>query len=295
MVDLHDLIIGYVPCYNAEYALQYAQKSGKRTLAYVVACTWDALWNHSIGGKIYAPIAYLRLKEVISKSDYALYVTSEFLQKRYPCKGLTCGVSDVVIPNLDDKILQDRLCHIKTHDFKEISLCTVAGLNVRYKGQQYVIKAISQLKKRGDCRFHYYLYGEGDSSYLKGVCKKYKVEDQVHIVGRVLHKDIFEKLQKHDVYIQPSLQEGLPRSVVEAMSMGMLCIGAATGGIPELIDSRWITRRKSVSDIVENLYAINKDILTEQCISNYHKAIRFTAFELDKKRTEFFKIIKNDI
>ena len=42
-----------------------------------------------------------------------------------------------------------------------------------------------------------------------------------------------------DVFIMPSLQEGLPRSMVEAMSRGCNVIGSRVGGIPELLDDNF--------------------------------------------------------
>ena len=61
---------------------------------------------------------------------------------------------------------------------------------------------------------------------------------------------MFELLDECDIYLQPSLQEGLPRSVIEAMSRGCACIGAATAGIPELLESEYVVKRKSVQENV---------------------------------------------
>jgi glycosyltransferase involved in cell wall biosynthesis len=42
-------------------------------------------------------------------------------------------------------------------------------------------------------------------------------------------------LQLCDVYLQPSLWDGMPNALLEAMAAGCLCIGSDAGGIPEVI------------------------------------------------------------
>lgn len=291
-----DLVIGYNPSANGEYANKAALRNGKKYLSLVVACPWDEMWNHGWKGKLVAPYLYLRLKRTLSRSHYALYVTNTFLQKRYPCNGITCGASNVMIPPMDDQILEERLQHIKSIDCsKQINICTVAAVYVRYKGQQYVIKALGQLKKNGDSRIHYYLIGAGDQSFLRNLAKKNNVLDQVHFMGIIPHDRIFTELSGMDAYIQPSLQEGLPRSVVEAMSMGLLCIGAKTAAIPELLDKEWLTDKRSVIDIEKCLLNINSDSLLQQATRNFEEAKKYQDCVLSEKRNQFFDIIKQDI
>ena len=70
---------------------------------------------------------------------------------------------------------------------------------------------------------------------------------------------MFEWLDDMDLYIQPSLQEGLPRAVVEAMSRGLPALGAHTGGIPELLGEDCIFPRKGVDAIAELLTALKPE------------------------------------
>ena len=84
----------------------------------MVACPWDGYTNHTNPiGKILAPIMYFRQK-VVYNAPNVLYVTKEFLQRRYPTKGNECGCSDVIINNLDANLLSDRLDKVKSIDEK---------------------------------------------------------------------------------------------------------------------------------------------------------------------------------
>ena len=286
-----DLVIGYVPCINAYTAQRFAKKYNKRFLSYVVGCPWDAFWNHGILGKIIAPYAFFSLKNCLKKSDYALYVTEKFLQKRYPCQGLTCGCSDVRIPRIDEEILKKRLDWLNNVDENTFNIVTIASYTVKYKGQHFVIKALAKLKRMGIMNFHYHLIGSGDKSRLENLAKKLDVLDLIHFDGIVPHNKIFEKLDKMHIYIQPSLQEGLPRSVVEAMSRGLTCICANTAAMPEMVESEYVVGRKSVNDIVRVLKELNVNNMAIQANRNFEEAKKYSEECLEKKRNVFFKKI----
>ncbi len=290
-----DLVIGYLPSVNAAAACSIAKSQKKKFLAYVVGCPWDAFWNHSFLGKLIAPYRFLSLKATLKRSDYALYVTENFLQRRYPCPGITCGCSDVKIDKLDDKILTNRLnsleCLLDNDSFK---IATIANYSVKYKGQHFVISALARLKKIGITKFHYYLIGGGDKERLENLAKRLDVSELVHFEGIVPHSQIFEKLDEMHIYIQPSLQEGLPRSVVEAMSRGLLCICANTAAMPEMVEPKYIVKRKSVDDIVDVLKKITVNELKSQAKRNFEEAKKYEDATLKKKRNVFFEKIRND-
>ena len=288
-----DLVVGYLPCADASYAITCAHTTGIKTLSYVVGCCWDSIWNHGFPEMLVAPLAYCRLKKTLKESDFALYVTKQFLQKRYPTNGLSVGISDVAIPPITDNALAKRLLNLQSRNYNKIvNVCTIANNEVKYKGQRFVIEALGLLKKKGDTRFHYYLIGAGNPAQLQKIAESNNVSEQVHFLGILSHNQIFDELNKMDIYIQASLQEGLPRSVVEAMSVGLLCIGARTGGIPELLDNRWLVNRKSVEDIVSSLESVDAQTMEEQAKANIEKAKAYQDFILESNRIKFFDTIK---
>lgn len=296
-IKRNDLVIGYNPCVNAEGAFKIARKHNKKYMTYLVACVWDSLWNHSLQGKLCAPLRYLSVRQVTRDSDYVLYVTQEFLQKRYPNnKKKTLGCSDVEIYDDNENVRCERLKKLNSRDITDkINIVTTAAVYVRYKGQRFVIRALGRLKKKQKTNYHYYLIGGGDQSMLKKTINRNGVEEQVTFLGLQPHDAISGILDKMDVYIQPSLQEGLPRSVVEAMSRGLLCIGARTGAIPELIENDFIVRRKSVKQIAEILENLDIETMKEECLRNLNVAKEFDNKTLEKKRNAFFEMIIKDM
>ncbi len=291
-IEKTDLVIVYIPYDISIYAYYYAKKHHKKFMPLLVGCPWDAYWNHGLLGKILAPYEYLITRKMLAGADYAQYVTNSFLQNRYPSKCRKIGVSNVMIYPMSDNILSNRLVRIEQSDLsQEIKIITTGAIDVRYKGQEYVIKALAKLSEKGDRRFHYYIVGGKDKTFLSNLAKKLGVENYVHFLGVIPHKDIFTTLDDMHIYIQPSLQEGLPRSMVEAMSRGLLCIGARTAAIPELIENAYVTERKSVDDIVRILSSISKDKLQEQAARNFNEAKKYQETELEKRRNAFYDII----
>lgn len=293
-VEKSDLVLARFASFSSAFVCSVAHKMGKPVFAEVMSCGWDGLWNHGLMGKLAAPFMLFAVKKALWNADYALYVTETFLQKRYPCKNKTVGVSDVVIDEISDEICQKRNEKISRCDLRNITLMTSGAVNVWYKGQHFVIRAIPLLNQMG-IRVKYYCVGQGDPAYLKKVAKKCGVEDQVVFTGPVSHDEVFKFLDRCDIYIQPSLQEGLPRALVEAMSRGCPAIGARTGGIPELLPDECIVKRKSVKNIAETVKKMLDNGLKQYSEQSFLRAADFQEEKLDVKRDEYFKYVCDSV
>lgn len=290
-----DCLVCHVPSDNSSLAIKYAKKHKMPYLTVVVGCSWDALWNYDWRGKCMAPLEYLKLKGIVANSPFALYVTQHFLQNRYPCKGETEYASNVCIKTCEKTILENRLHKIADSDFSgKINIVTTAAVNVKYKGQEYVINAIARLNREMGYKFHYYLIGGGEQDYLKMIAGHDGVSDFVHFLGALPHDKVIKTLDKMDIYIQPSKQEGLPRALIEAMSRGLPAIGTNVAGIPELLDSDCLVRKGSSDDIVEVLLRMSQNERSkEQAIRNFNKASEYKLDIINARRQAFFdKFIK---
>lgn len=285
-----DLVIARIPSIIAYRASDYAIKEGVPYLAELMGDAWDSYWNHDICGKIIAPYMHLKMKMVTNKANYAVYVTEHYLQKRYPCKNKWINASNVVIKCVDENVLSQRIEKIKNMNTTHISLMTTAAVDVRTKGQQFVIRAINGLKEKG-IEVTYYLAGGENPQYLKELAKKEDVENNVVFLGELTIKDVYKYLDMIDIYIQPSLQEGLPRSVIEAMSRGCPCVGSRTAGTPELLDERYIFERASVIAIEEAVKKILNDDMQNIARCNFEFSKHYLEETLNDRRNRYFKDI----
>ena len=293
-----DLVIGYTPGHNLNSAFKIAEKYKIPYMTFLVACPWDTMSNHQrIIVRLLAPSYYLRTKKLVKKSDYVHYVTNSFLQKKYPTKGKSLGCSDANLSQLDSQDLADRLEKISSKSSSDqIKLVTIGHTDIRYKGQEHVIKVIAELIKCGENRYHYYLIGAGEGLYLKKLCQQLDIEQNVHFLGRKTSEEVMMLLKDADIYIQPSLTEGLPRAVVEAMSVALPCIGFKTGGIPELLEPAFLVSQKDVEGIIKCIKKLeDKECYRQTAMRNFKVASEYEHSLLTEKIQHFFLEIKNEL
>ena len=287
-------VILRAPSVSGTIAADYCHARGIPYLAEAVGCPWDSLWNHSLKGKALAPGEWEHFRRTMRNADYAVYVTSKFLQERYPTNGRSAAISDVELQPMDDAILERRLEKLCSHSGK-LKLATAAAVNAAYKGQQFVIEALAKLKAQGHTDYEYHLAGGGDPSALHALAERLGVVDQVVFEGSLPHDAMFAWLDEMDLYIQPSLQEGLPRAVVEAMSRGLPALGARTGGIPELLGEDCIFPRKGVDAVAEKLADLSSEQMIVMAKSNFDHAKQFQKEILEQKRYEFYSAFAAEV
>lgn len=269
----------------------------KRKIPYViemVACTWDALWNYgNLKGKFFAPISYLKTRSQIKNANNVIYVSEKFLQKRYPTKGKQINCSNVDIQPVKEEILKQRIDKIKNkQESDKFKIGLIGSLNVNFKGHKTAIKAISLLKEKYNIELHF--LGPGNKNRWLKLIKKYNLEDNVFFDGVLPSGEpVFNWMDNLDLYLIPSLQEGLPRALIEAMSRGCPAIGVKTGGIPELLDERYVCKRKDYKSIAKKISELldNKDIMIKQAEKNFDKAKNYTKDILNERRRNFLSYI----
>lgn len=295
-ISLTDVIFAHVPSIHSFVVAHYAKRLNKNYCAVVVGCAWDAFYNHSVSGRIIAPFLYYLMKKYVKKASYAIYVTDIFLQKRYPCDCKSISASNVNIESVNDFVLDQRLSKINQYNDKHIySLATCAAVDVKFKAQEDVIKALAAFKKEG-IQLTYYLAGGGDQSYLRKTAIKNNVLENVIFLGNLNGDDVIKLLDETDIYIQPSKQEGLPRAVIEAMNRACPVIGSNTAGIPELIDARYIFKRGSVNDLRKKMKLIFSDNLGLIAKRNHEKSGEYLSSVINKRRSAYIdEIIKIEL
>ncbi|RJP56310.1 MAG: glycosyltransferase [Candidatus Auribacter fodinae] len=115
---------------------------------------------------------------------------------------------------------------------KPLTLVTVASLT-RKKGHEFLFEALKT--KRG--KWLLILVGTGrEKERLKQLCEEYGLCDKINFAG--FKTEIRSFLEQADIFILPSLWEGLPVALMEAMAFGCACVATDVGGVPELISDR---------------------------------------------------------
>jgi glycosyltransferase involved in cell wall biosynthesis len=112
----------------------------------------------------------------------------------------------------------------------------VGSLLVR-KGHAFLIEACRILKGYG-IDFQCVIIGEGpERRELEDLIRRYNMEGEVELPGSVPHEDIQEYYNQADFLVHPSISEGIPVVLMEAMSKGLPVIATNITGIPELVNN----------------------------------------------------------
>lgn len=139
------------------------------------------------------------------------------------------GVDIVSFQNVKvDKITKREELGIDAEDFVFIS---IGELSVR-KNHEVVIRALAKTENE---KIKYLIVGSGDlEDKLKMLTKELNVEHRVVFAG--YRKDVKEFLHIADAFAFPSLQEGLPVALMEAMAVGLPVIASRIRGNIDLIE-----------------------------------------------------------
>jgi len=107
------------------------------------------------------------------------------------------------------------------------------GRLAKVKGHSYLIDAIPLiLKEKINCKL--IIAGEGPlREQLLAMIEKYGLTGHVQLLGYT--NKIHEIMSMIDLFVLPSLSEGLPISLLEAMAYGKPILASECGGIPEVI------------------------------------------------------------
>ena len=288
-VSSHDVIVARLPSLIGSWAFLEARRQKKPVLVEFVACTWDSLWNYGVLGKFTAPYFFLKNRILMRYASHTIYVTSKFLQYRYPSAGKSIACSDVEFIASGQNVLAMRLNRISSYkQGQTIILTTIAAVDVPYKDQSAVIRALALIGKEGEI-YRYRIVGQGDTTRLRKLATEYGVLDLIEFTGPVPHADIPGILDDTDIYIQPSRQEGLPRALIEALSRGCPALGSNAGGIPELLPVNRIFRKGDISRLAELIRSYSPDLMQQDAAENWKTAQKYDKELLSSRRSRFFQ------
>lgn len=133
-----------------------------------------------------------------------------------------------------DGIRQYRESKRRDLGFKDDDIVLISmGDLIARKNYKIAIEAISKCKNPS---IHYLICGKGEElENLKQLAKDLGVQEQVYFLG--YRTDIKELLAAADIFFFTTLQEGMPRSMMEAMAAGLPCIASKIRGNVDLIEN----------------------------------------------------------
>ncbi len=142
-------------------------------------------------------------------------------------------------------------------------LLSVGELNIN-KNHQIVIKALKEIP---DNSIHYVIAGKGNQKdYLETLASELKVCERLHLIG--YRNDIPSLYKMADVYILPSIREGLNVSLMEARASGLPCLASNIRGNIDLIspENGLLFVATNVDSVVNAIEALKRSDNQSKCI-----------------------------
>ncbi len=144
---------------------------------------------------------------------------------------------------------------------KKLRIICVARL-IKRKGINYLLRALGGLKNKD---FTLTLIGDGkEKENLKELAKKLKIEKKVKFLGSIPHQKIVKYYQENELFVFPSLNEGMSNTILEAMACGLPIITTNVGGAKELVKNNGIIVKPRSSNQIKKAileYLNNKDLI----------------------------------
>ncbi len=186
------------------------------------------------------------------------------------------------IPNAKffDKFLDGK------KDYKKVVF--VGRLDAQ-KGVEYLIRAIPNIIKEYN-KVHFIILGNGNlENILKNLAAELKILNNITFLDMIPLEKMAEFYSSADIFCLPSIHEGFPLSIAEALSIGLIIVASATEGIPEAIienQNGFLATPRNIEELTEKL--IKSLTLSDDEI----KKIRDNNINLARKNYSWQKIVK---
>ncbi len=167
------------------------------------------------------------LKTVLSKVDRIVFnskLAADNFLKIYPNvkSGLAAYVNNGISDLASIELINDHPA------YPPYTFVCVGSISER-KGQRFIVEALKRCTEKEQERVRFLFVGDGDiKNELEEECKQFRLK--IEFCG--LQKDVVPFLKQANIFILPSVDEGMPISILEAMRQGLPIVSTNVGGIP---------------------------------------------------------------
>lgn len=125
---------------------------------------------------------------------------------------------------------------ISTKKSKVIRIMSVGRFHWK-KGYNFALDACKKLKDQG-IKFEYTIIGGVGVEDIPFQRRDLGLEEDVKFIDQLAHSEVLEMYKDCDLFLLPSVEEGIANVVLEAMSIGIPVISTNCGGMSELINNK---------------------------------------------------------
>jgi len=185
----------------------------------------------------------------LSPKLYRKFIIKRILNNAGACLALTrdmaremkeiCPREITIIPNgvdlsrFDSCSREDARQRLGIDNEEKAILC-VANLRAE-KGHEYLVEAMREVVERySEARL--FIVGKGPQmSKIQSLVSNHGLQQNVILTGFISPDEIPGYMVAADIFVLPSLSEGFPNVLLEAMAAGLPIVATSVGGIPEIV------------------------------------------------------------
>ncbi|MEM4267136.1 MAG: glycosyltransferase family 4 protein [Candidatus Nanoarchaeia archaeon] len=233
------------------------------------------------------------LKKAFKRAN--VVALSDHIKRRAEAYGAT-RIANIPVYGVDTKLFRKKPKDKKL--MKELGLenkkvvLTVTRLTPE-KGTEYLIKAMKQIREKFEAKL--IICGKGyDENRLRKMCEELGLKNDVVFAGFIEYTEMPKYYNLCDVFVLPSIKEGLGFASGEALSCGKPVVASDTGGIPDIVNEKTgiLVKPGDYQGIAEAVIKLlHERKLAEQLVRNGQENIKrnFDEKIVNKKFTELIK------
>ena len=183
---------------------------------------------HGGGFKEYYSTNPKWITSILDKCDSIITLSESWKQFYHSITSCThiYIVENIIAPPALQTVIKDGKFHL-----------LFLGLIIEQKGIFDLLEAIVLYKNVFNDKIHLHIGGNGKVDMLMNFIKQHNIQEIVTYEGFVSGSKKSKLFNVADAYILPSYTEGLPVSILEAMSYNLPILSTPVGGIPEIVQT----------------------------------------------------------
>ncbi len=253
------------------------------------------VWGRGIDVYLPGPLMKPLSKLVLRNADAVIALTEDMKREMQKI----CYRDVFVIPNGIDlekfENLSREEARTKLQIKEDEKMVVFVGTLRPIKGLKYLIKAMNIITRQ-DTGVKLMLVGDGEERQdLQELVNELDLGNQVIFGGRVPNEKVSEYMVASDIFVLPSLSEGFPNVVLEAMAAGLPVVASKVGGLPEIIKdgkNGFLVEPKNPEQIAEKVMLLLRDEELRKRVSrnNKEKAKHYSWDSVVEKLEEIYKV-----
>lgn len=207
--------------YRKYYVTKLCKKNNKKVIIHLHGSEFKDFYNSGNEKR------KKQIRELFTIADASIVLGEDwkkFISGIAPKANVIVINNAVALPNIQTRTISDN----RTFLF--------LGALIQRKGVVDLLEAVKQMKNRNVSNFHVLIAGSGaEENQLKEYTEQNGLQSYVDFLGWITKEQKPSLLEKADVLVLPSYNEGLPIAILEAMSYALPIISTDVGSIAEAV------------------------------------------------------------